>query len=299
MSLFKSILFCLIGVITFGQSNSITVIPFTLENNGIYIYCKVNETDSLKFLFDTGADGTVINGQSLQKLNLKIDSQTLNIGSNGSNTVEVSSSNTISFGGILETDVPLPIIPYETTQFDGVFGTNLMNKHIIEIDYDKSELRFYDNSKYQNDLKSYEKFKIHYVDNYPTIKSAVLVNGKKYSGFFGLDTGADNTLTISPFYSVKNKFEEKMKKIGLAISQGSDGSKYESPVVSAPEIRIGNKSLYNVPIDLSQSASGVHATKEIAGFYGNSILKRFNIVLDLKNEFIYLKLNKNLYTAFY
>ncbi|SMC78489.1 retropepsin-like aspartic protease [Moheibacter sediminis] len=299
MSSFQSILLCLISFSVFGQSNSISVVPFTLENNGIYIYCKINETDSLKFLFDTGADGTVINGQSLEKLNLKIDSQTLNIGSNGSNMVDVSSSNTILFGGITATGVPLPIIPYETTQFDGVFGTNLMSKHIIEIDYDKSELRFYEISSYQNDLKSYEKFKIHYVENYPTIKSALWVNGKKYSGFFGLDTGADNTLTISPFYSVKNKFEEKMKKIGLAISQGSDGSKYESPVVLAPEIHLGNKSLYEVPIDLSQSASGVHATKEIAGFYGNSILKRFNIVLDLKNEFIYLKLNKNLYTAFY
>lgn len=299
MSWFQSILLCLTGIIAFGQSNSISVIPFTLENNGIYIYCKVNETDSLKFLFDTGADGTVINGQSLRKLNLKIDSQSLNIGSNGSNMVDVSLNNTVSFGEITRTDIPLPIIPYETTRFDGVFGTNLMNNHIMEIDYSKNELRFYDVSTYQNDLNDYEKFKIHYIDDYPTIKSTVIVNGKKYTGFFGVDTGADNTLTIAPTFSVKNKFEEKMKKIGLAVSQGSDGSKYESPVVLAPEIKIGKKYLYEVPIDLSQSKTGIHASERIAGFYGNSILKRFNIVLDLKNKFIYLKLNKNLYTPFY
>lgn len=299
MRLFKSILLCLICFSVFGQSNSISIVPFKLENNGIYIYCKVNETDSLKFLFDTGANGSVINQQSKHEINLKVDSQSQNIGSNGSNLVDLSSGNKVSFGEITKENVPLTIIPYGSDVFDGVFGTDLMEQHIIEIDYDKNELRFYNPKDYQNELKDYEKFKIHFVNDYPTIKSSLIINGKKYQGLFGLDTGADNTLTIASPFSKKKDLTTKMKRIGTATSQGSDGSTYESPVVSAPEIKIGEKSIYNVPIDLSQSTEGIDATEEMAGFFGNSILKRFNVVLDLGKGFIYLKMNKHLYTPFY
>lgn len=299
MSLFKSILLCLISITAFGQSNSISILPFKLENNGIYIYCKVNETDNLKFLFDTGANGSVINQQSSRDINLKIDSQSQNVGSNGSNTVDLSSGNQVSFGKVTKENVSLTIIPYGSDVFDGVFGTDLMEKHIIEIDYDKNELRFYNPKDYQNELKDYEKFKIHFVNDYPTIKSSLIIDSKKYSGFFGLDTGADNTLTIASPYAKKKDLSSQMKRIGTATSQGSDGSQYESPVVLAPEIKIGEKSIYNVPIDLSQSTEGIDATEEMAGFFGNAILKRFNVVLDLIEGFIYLKMNKNLYTPFY
>lgn len=299
MRLFKSILLCLICFSVFGQSNSISIVPFKLENNGIYIYCKVNETDSLKFLFDTGANGSVINQQSKHEINLKVDSQSQNIGSNGSNLVDLSSGNKVSFGEITKENVPLTIIPYGSDVFDGVFGTDLMEQYIIEIDYDKNELRFYNPKDYQNELKDYEKFKIHFVNDYPTIKSSLIINDKKYSGLFGLDTGADNTLTVASPFSNKKDLTTKMNRIGTATSQGSDGSTYESPVVSAPEIKIGEKSIYNVPIDLSQSTEGIDATEKMAGFFGNAILKRFNVVLDLGKGFIYLKMNKHLYTPFY
>ncbi|OCA71060.1 hypothetical protein BBH99_13820 [Chryseobacterium contaminans] len=44
-----------------------TLIPFSLENNSVYIQGKVNAVDNVKFLFDTGADGSVINTNSKKK----------------------------------------------------------------------------------------------------------------------------------------------------------------------------------------------------------------------------------------
>lgn len=299
MSLFQSILLCLATISVLGQSKSVTVIPFTFENDRVYIYCKVNEADSLKFLFDTGADGSVINKQSLHKLNLKIDGQSLNVGSNGSNVVDISPGNIISFGNIKQENISLTIIPYGDNFIDGIFGANLMNDYIIEIDYDKNELRFYHPEDYQNKLDDYEKLKIHFINNYPAIKSSLVINNKNHTGYFGLDTGADDALTIASPYVKRKDLSKKMKKIGSATSQGSDGSRYENPVVLAPEIKIGEKSVYNVPINLSQSTEGIDATEQMAGFFGNNILKRFNVVLDLGKGVIYLKMNKNLYTPFY
>lgn len=284
------------SITVFSQSKPISIIPFTLEKNSIYLYCKVNDVDSLKFLFDTGADGSVINESVKNKVNLKIDGESLNIGSNGSNIVELSSSNTVTIGDLIQNNVSLTIIPFGTTAFDGIIGTDLMKNYVIEIDYEKKELRFFSPKTYNNDLSLYKKSKLYFPSNYLSIKSSITVNGKKFKGYFGLDTGADDVLTLASPFSQKYKLLEKTTTIGASISQGSDGSTYEAPLVIIPEIRFSDYRFYRVFTSLPNSSEGGNATKDKAGFYGNLFLKRFDIVLDIPNKFIYFKPNNNLYT---
>lgn len=291
------ILFSIITLNVTAQSKPVTVVPFTMEKNTIFIYCKVNEKDSIKFLFDTGANGSVINS-SAKKLDLKIDGQSQNQGSNGVNTVEESSGNRVAFGTIERTNVSLTLIPFGTTDFDGVFGTDLMKGNIVEIDYTKKEIRFFQEGDKGIDFSGYEKRKLHMVDNYPAVESKLIVNGVKIYGIFGLDSGADDVLTIASPFAKKKKLENKMKKIGASFFQGSDGSEYEMPIVLCPAIEFSGKFLYNIPIALSNSVDGIDATKKMAGFYGNNFLKRFNTIIDFKHELIYFKLNDQLYSPF-
>jgi hypothetical protein len=272
--------------------------PFLLENNGIYIYCKVNNIDSVRFLFDTGADGSVINTDSNKQLHLKVDGESINEGSNGSNKVSQSSKNAVSFSGLEQKDIPFTLIPFGTTDFDGVFGTDLMNKYVIEIDYDRRILKFYDHENFSADLSEYDRIKIHFVNTYPTIKSTLVIQGKKITGLFGLDTGASDALTIASPYERKHDFKHQTTQIASATFQGSDGSSYEMPIVLAPELKVGKKSFYAIPMNLSSAKEGIDATEEMAGFFGNNFLKRFNTILDLKNGLIYLKPNENLYVPF-
>src|SRR5690554_2404374 len=131
------------SITVFSQSKPISIIPFTLEKNSIYLYCKVNDVDSLKFLFDTGADGSVINESVKNKVNLKIDGESLNIGSNEINMLELSSSNTVTIVNLIKTKFSLTLIPFETTPFNGIIGTNLCKNFSKKKDYEKKELRFF------------------------------------------------------------------------------------------------------------------------------------------------------------
>ncbi len=289
----------LISISFYSQSNSVTSLPITLEGNSIYIYCKVNERDSLKFLFDTGADGTVINKSSLQKVNLTIDGKSLNVGSNGQNEVESSSKNELILGTIKKNEVFLTIIPFGTDAFDGILGINMMKEHIIEIDYDRGLIKFYAEDDKNINLKGYTKLKM-YSDIYPTyIKSTISVGGKKFKGLFGLDTGADDALTLASPFVRKNDFTNKGEKVGLSRSEGSDGSVYESIIIELPEIEFAGKHLYNIPASLSNSTEGIDSSDKLAGFYGNAVLRKFNMIIDYKNHLIYFKLNQNLYSDFY
>lgn len=297
----KNIYLLLLTFFSISQyAQTVMSIPFTVEKNTIYIYAKINESDSLKFIFDTGADGSVINQLSLHKVKLHIDGKTTNIGSNGSNEVDHSSKNELKLGNLIQKDLFLTIIPYETDSFDGVLGTDIMQNHIIEIDYHKQMLHFYAQNDNSINYKGFTKMKMHSESFYPTfIKSALVIDGKKYAGLFGLDTGADDALIITTPFAKKNKFINKMTKIGAASYQGSDGAVVELPIVLCPEIQFANKSFYRIDTGLSTATEGIDATDKLAGFYGNAFLKKFNIILDYKNHKIYFKLNKNLYTGFY
>lgn len=274
-------------------------VPFTLENNCIFLYCKVNDTDSIKFLFDTGADGSVINLDSKKASAVIADGKSVNTGSNGINDVASSSSNQVSFSGITQEKVPLMLIPFGTTDFDGVFGTNLMNRYIIEINYDRRVLKFYEPAEFKLATGAYEKVKLHYVGSYPTIPCSLLIQNKKYSGYFGLDSGASDALTIASPYVRKHALKDKTQQIASATFQGSDGSVYEMPIVLCPELKVGKKSFYAIPVNLSDAKEGIDASEDMTGFFGNNFLKRFNTILDLKGGFIYLQPNENLYTPFF
>ncbi|MDO7846308.1 retropepsin-like aspartic protease [Hymenobacter sp. M29] len=256
----------------------------------------MNAADSLKFLFDTGANGSVLSEDAAARIKLPRTGTTLNIGSNGTNTVSQSAGNAVRFGNITKSNVSLAVIPYEGVRFDGVFGTDLMKGYVIEVDYHKNELRFYEPADYHNDLSAYTRCKLRFVDDYPTITSTIVANGRRYTGRFGLDTGADDVLTVAAPFGRKHGLPARLPRIGTATSQGSDGSTYQSAVTLAPEIRFGRKYFYRVPATLSQSTSGNNATEDKAGFWGNGFLKRFNAVWDFNRNYLYLKPNKNLYT---
>lgn len=282
-----------------AQSVPLESIPFTVEQNHIYIYAKVNNTDSLKFLFDTGADGSVINQESILKVNINIDGKSINTGSNGTNEVEESSNNEMILGSIHKKEITFTLIPFGTDEFDGVIGTDIMKGHIIEIDYHKQVINFYKVNDTNIQYDGYTKLKM-YTDSYPTaIKSTLFINGKKYKGLFGLDTGADDALTIASPFAKNNTFIDKMTKIGSAQGQGSDGSIWEVPIVLCPEVEFAEKHFYRIPTLLSNATEGIDASDKLAGFYGNVFLKKFNVIIDYNNQLIYFRVNKNLYIDFY
>jgi len=290
----------LVSAFVWAQSTPFTSLPFTVENNHIYFYCKVNETDSIKFLFDTGANGSVINKQSLKKLNLNINGKSLNQGSNGVNEVESSSGNKIKIGNILKKDISFTIISFETDKFDGVFGTDLMKGHIIEIDYHNLKLNFFIKNDNSINYTEFTKLKLYSSDIYPSyIKSTIIIKGKKYKGLFGLDTGADDVLTIASPFAKKNDFINKATKIGSSRFLGSNGVEYEMPIVLFPEVEFAKKHIYRIPAALSNVTEGIDATDKLAGFFGNAFLNKFNIILDYDNGNIYFRLNNNLYKEYY
>ena len=282
-----------------AQAQAKAVVPFTINKNIIYIYCRVNDVDSLKFLFDTGANVSVINTSSKKTPHLLTSSTSVNTGSNGTGSVDVSDGNKFKLGSIEKNDSSFTLIDFGTDDFDGILGTDLMKGSILQINYNNNEITFYNEDDNNINYDDYVKMKLHMVDNYPAVESVLIANGKKYKGLFGLDSGADDLLTIAAPFAKKHGLESRMKNIGSSTFQGSEGPAYEMPIVQCPTINFSGKLLYNIPVALSAATQGVDSTTRMAGFFGNNFLKRFNTILDFNKGLVFFKVNKNLYFDVY
>jgi predicted aspartyl protease len=279
------------------RAQPVAHIPFVLANNVIYISCKVNGHDNLKLLMDTGADGSVLTSASAAKIGLITNGTSVNRGSTGESAVSSSTNNIIEFGG-MRNKVAFTVIDFGEAGFDGIIGTDLMKGYAVAINYDTGIISFYKEAGQVPGYNSYTREKLHFPGNYPAVETSIKAGDKIHKALFGLDTGADDVLTLTLAFTKKHSLKDKLPIVGSAIFQGSEGEAYTMPIAECPELTIAGKSFYNLNVALSSATKGIDATTGMDGFYGNNFLKRFNTIFDFKNGFIYFRLNKNLYSGF-
>ncbi|WP_298136964.1 retropepsin-like aspartic protease, partial [Flavobacterium sp.] len=123
----------------FFEANSLAqdTIPFVLgKNNKIYIKARINNSEELNFMFDTGADENAIKKSVLdKKATCKIDGKDKNIGIGGTHEVETSSSNTIQINSNSKTNQRLVVLDYEDDFEDGIIGWPFFENKVVNINY--------------------------------------------------------------------------------------------------------------------------------------------------------------------
>jgi hypothetical protein len=281
-----------------GMGNSPTdTLNFKLgKNSYIYLKGKVNNSDTLDFLFDTGAGISVVTSSLIdnKKVNVKLDGEQDNGGSDGISRVKTSSANSIEIGNLIWKDVPLLAIDYQGFPFDMVLGWVAFEGKIVEINYDRNILVVH--NELPETVPEYSKLEMQYFEGVPYIKCRLGTNGKESEAWFDFDTGSDGTLFAGQKYASANSLNNGLKPIGMSRSIGSSGVAFTQQSVILPRLMFGDFELYQVPLYINDKDPEGVSNNEIIG---NKILKRFNAILDFKNDAIYLKPNSLFYSPMY
>lgn len=283
-----------------AQNTPIASIPFQLEDdNRIYTYLKVNKSDSLYFLVDTGASDMVINSEILSKVDMNFNSTVSNMGTTGVNQVKLSTDNTVLWGTQALKNLDFISIPYPNEKWDGVLGLSLLTRFVVKIDYSTMLIYLYDRDKYQNSSSS--KVKISYAHNVPIIEVKIkTVDNKTRNLRLELDTGSDRVIDISTSYVKRHRLlDVHPKAFATSTVTSSDGNSGKILNHYFPVVTISDFELYKIPGGLAQIDFGIMNSDEIDGIIGNWFLKRFNLTLDFENDYLYLEPNNNLHTAYY
>jgi len=294
--LLTTLFFVSIGVFAQGQE-PIQSIPFEVFGDHIFIKVKVDGSEPLDFIFDTGDGLTVISDQIASNLNLSANHKVKKTSAGGSVTGALIDHNKLEIGDLHVDDIEVYSLDLNHLErligrnIDGIIGFDLLDKHIIQIDYDRMEFEIYDNKTFKysgNGLK----FDLKLTSYIPHIPAEVkLNNGESLKGEYFVNTGAGTTVDFNTPFVNKHKIIDKTGKHYSYLTGGIskvETTHYEGRVV---DFNINQFSFSNMPVGISQAEHGIQHSKKVFGIIGNNVLRRFNIIFDYKNKKMYWEKN--------
>lgn len=236
------------------ENNMPDTIPFSLINNKIYLQGSINQGNSTNILFDLGTAGTSFKNPSLIK-----EKNEINIAGVRWDSLEVIKDSQFS-----------------DSKADAVIGNSLFADKVVKIDYDNLRM-IVSNSLAGNDT-GYSRHELVLENNtIPMIQAAIATKDTTCMTWFALGTG-----------NSQNSFVDKNTALQYNLYKGSN--RYftwnKEVYVKYPELKVANLSFLNI-----SSTIGNRNNTGTLSQLGNGLMKRFNIILDNQNGFIYLKPN--------
>lgn len=253
------------------SKNEQDTIPFVLTKySAIHIKGIVNNLDTLDLHFDLGSlDFSITNKALLNDIN-KIE-----IGNLTWKNPNVKLTKNVSHG------------------MQGRFGWRVFDDKIVEIDFDKKIIILH---KQLPPFKTfYTKSNIKFIKSLFCIEAAIILNNHNYIGNFLFDTGSDLAIVIDSVWAFQNNFPDGLKILKKSSFSDGAGRIYQTSLVTLPSLTINNHTLNNIPTSILDYSSPVGYQMN---YFGNDLLKRFNMIIDLKNDEIYLKPNSLFNTSY-
>ncbi|MFA6084301.1 retroviral-like aspartic protease family protein [Mucilaginibacter sp.] len=249
-------------------------IPFTLgDNHKIYVNAKLNGSDVTNIQLDLGAGGTIINKTSVKKVKMNFDEKVNLANSDGVNQVQSASKNLLQIGNLVWDSVAIAVASNMKDHEDLIIGNSLFKDKILEINYDKKVLVVHD--AFPPQIASYSRHDV-ILDGgvIPYIAVNLTIRNKTQTGWVMFDTGARTSILNSADAPMAYRVASE-----LAGMIGLDEA-------ITPKLSIGNYQLSG--FEYKTRGMGGEGLNMILG---NDLLKRFNLVLDNKNGYLYMQPN--------
>jgi len=280
----------------FISGNSSLEIPFELSSNLVLLQAKVNDSAPVWFIFDTGAESTVIDAEFAKTLRLKPAGKT--VGTGGAGTAEAVKFKTVSmqFPNIEISNLTIYGLPIDSfssplgKKIGGVIGNDIIKEFVVEIDYAARKINLYKPESYQYSGAG-EIFPLMFEENLPFVQASFAFEKRApISGKFEIDSGSTGAVLFNtPF----------VKKHGLlkSISQTSEtriggvGGTAQAFLGRVKNIALGRFTLQNPIALLLQATRGDYASAKYDGLIGGEILRRFRTIFDYSRKRMILEPN--------
>ncbi|PSR12442.1 MAG: hypothetical protein DA408_15545 [Bacteroidetes bacterium] len=297
-----------IELITLDKSSGRVEIPFEYINNFIVVQVVFNKVFPLKFIFDTGAENTILTHKEITDL-LQVDYQR-KISIYGSDLktellAYVAAGISMEFGEhlrlssqsilVLEEDY-FRFEEYVGTEIHGILGADILRRFVIEIDFRRRVISFQDPSRFTPpNPKKFFQIPVEF-DRYKPYLTlpANLIQNQPTSLKLLMDSGASLALLLYTHSDSLLQLPENL--IRTNIGHGLGGA-LEGYVGRTATLQIGKIQLNQVitsfhDLDQDYDIDNTFLNSR-NGLLGNNILSRFSVIIDYIREKVYLRPNRD------
>lgn len=281
-------------------------IPFEFQGTHLYIKVQTKQSDSLRFVFDTGCTGATIDSAIAERAGIgKENRRTVSVaGSGGAQSYTMALHQSLKLKKIEIKDINLVLANMASlsavigSRVDGVVGYEILNQYVTQIDFDSKKLLLYNQIK-SVDTTGYTGIPFEFSKNiliprFPI--SITLANGETFSGKVMFDTGSIFTLIVSTPFSKYHNFSSKLGVTSNTMGRGMN---------AVTQDQLANiKSMSFNGFDFGQMGIRLTINEKAEpkdgylGIMGIEVIKRFNVILDYTHKKIYLKPNQAYRDAF-
>lgn len=305
MTYFTRLIFVGMWMVTTFQhlqaARPVAAVPFELSGSYVVIRARINDSKPLSFIFDTGVRNTILTHlDSTDQVSLTSGRNipVIGLGSGLEVMGIVSEQNTLSVGKIkfdnrvvmvLEEDV-LRLSELNGRVINGLIGADLLQGYVVEVNYSRRKILFYDTATYQRPAKFHTRELI--VENNKLYLPMTLFDSsmkiRRIKMF--IDTGA---LLNAWFLTVNNNSNDiQGPKIYARIGSGFNGD-VNGYLAHIPRICLDEFCFDRPIVAFPDSAvvSEVIRRSDRDGTIGSELLSRFNLVFDLHRKQLHFRPN--------
>jgi hypothetical protein len=272
-----------------GETHERVVLYTT--GDAFMIDVRIDGKGPFRFALDTGA-GNVLDSELAAELALPLGDK---LGLRGAGELPVDASLTrvdrIEIGDVMLDNQQFRVLPLtqiaargRSPPYRGLLGFEFFDRFVVTLDQDRRRLDIDEPLGWQFHGDAVPvPFRFH--GRVPAVDGQIdLVRGR-----FTLDTGQANSLTLyRPFIQrmgIQRKYVVKMTAI---VGEGVGGP-IRAEVSRGQNLMLGQTSVTNPVLFLSQQKSGAFSDPEIAGNVGGGVFSRFNTTFDYARHRVYFE----------
>ena len=271
-----------------------TGIRFELTSSKPFVPVRVNDSEPLWFILDTGnGGGFCIDRTRAATLGLSLsEEQEAHIGAGEGVTVKtaVTGGLNVRIGHITMADQTATVLPLdhvaacEGRAVDGLIGRSFISRFVVELDYANTTMRLHDPTTfdYTGPGRSLPtKFRGGLLT---TAGSITLPGGEPISGTFVIDTGARPALVLNKPFADEHKLLEKLPKALHTTIGGGAGGECRGYVGRLERMQLGPFQINEPVASCAQDRTGVLASPAFSGIVGGPMLRRCRVFFDYQGE---------------
>jgi hypothetical protein len=293
----------------FKKEASKVKIPFKLINNLVFIPIHVNGLE-LTFLLDSGVKETIlfsledkneISLNNIEKITLQgLGSEDAIEGLKSvGNLLEVEGMESSSHLLYIIVDQGFNLSSHVGIPVNGIIGSTFFKNDVVEINYEKKRIVFYENSPKNRKRieRKYKKVPITIEGSKPYVNGNVVMDYDLIPTKLLVDVGNSDAIWL--FQDVSDKINVPINNFEDYLGKGFSGDiegrrariatflisdfKFSRPIVAFPD---------------SSSIRHLTMVPDRVGSVGGEVLRRFSVIFDYPNGFLYLKKNRQYFAPF-
>ena len=265
-------------------------VPFSFEDNRIFVQCKVNGQGPYAFVVDTGAGDLTIDRALAHRLDLHGEHGG-NLGGAGSHTVSYSTAlvTSLAVGTAYAANQQVTILDLSPIRkgiglphLDGIIGYSMLRHYAVEVDMDRRVLTL---SRERIGLPP-DAISVPFSLDSGFVFVQARIQGQP--GRILIDTGDRSSLTLFGPFAKQHDMYGRFGGVRDVLTGFGVGGPVYGDVFELPQLDVLGSRLTSITTRASRQSGGVFASSIAAASIGGGVLRRFNVVYDYPLRRLYV-----------